>query len=190
MAKNDTHPLFRKDEALVDEFNDWFFHNAAQVSDLPKKRQILETLDRTNSIGRDAKQKTIAELDMLDEAHGINPDGPPPHSEQFSQAAGTTAAAYQKQRAEIFTRYSGVNDRLWKQRESLGAELDHTLDRQQLASSRPRVRMPTRIIQAARIAATQHQATNSSAYDQLMQKGAPALTSKHQFNRDRDQERD
>jgi hypothetical protein len=190
MANNDTHPLFRKDEALVEEFNDWFFHNSAQVADAPKRRQMLETLDKTNSIGRDARGKTIVELDMLDEAQGINPTGPPPHSEKFSQASGKNPTAYQKQRADIITRFSTVNDRLWRQRETLGAELDRTLDRQDVATSRPRVRMPTRIVQAARVSATQHQATTSSAYDQLMQKQPPVDRAPNQTGRDRERERD
>jgi len=188
MAKNDTHPLFRKDEELVHEFNDWFFHASAQVADLPKKRQMLETLDKTNSIARDVKQKTIAELDVLDGAHGVNPDGPPPHSEKFTQTANINNVAFQRHRAEVFTRFSGINDRLWKQRETVGNELDHTLERQQTSTSRPVMRMPTRIIQAARISATLQQATSTSAYDQLMQKKAPVQTGQNQADRDREQE--
>ena len=50
------------------------------------------------------------------------------------------------------------------------------------------MRMPTRIIQAARISATLQQATSTSAYDQLMQKKAPVQTGQNQADRDREQE--
>lgn len=186
MAKNETHPLFRKDEDLVHEFNDWFFHATAQLADLPKKRQALETLNRTNTIARDAKVKTVAELDMLDKSHGIDPERSPATPTQTASAGD---AAYQKQRADIFTRYSTVNDRLWKQREALGADLDKSIDRQDIAPPRSRIRMPPRIIQAARISSTQHQANPASAYDRLMQKPAPQAA-QNAFDRSRDQERE
>lgn len=189
MAKNDAHPLFRKDEELVHEFNDWFFHATAHLADLPKKRQALETLDRTNAIARDAKVKTVAELDMLDKAHGVAPDGTPPQAATSPNPPTAGDAAYQKQRADIFTRYATVTDRLWKQREALGADLDRSIDRQDVAPPRSRVRMPPRIIQAARISSTQHQAHPASAYDRLMQKPAPQAA-QSASNRTRDQERE
>ncbi|MFA5952715.1 MAG: hypothetical protein WC807_20845 [Hyphomicrobium sp.] len=155
MANNESHPLFRKDEALIDEFNTWYVRSAQTLSNVAKKREMLEYLDNANSMARNVKLQIIDELNELDQTK-------------------TAKASYDTKRDWIMGRYANVNDRLWDRRSQLGTQLDTMLNRLNSKTERGRERMPTHIVAAAKTSPEQQKA--ASAFDRLMEprQSAPA----------------
>jgi len=170
MIENRFHPVFAKDDRLVEDFNDWFFATADQISTLTTRRQMIEKLDRTNALAGNVKTKVLSELDRLDDAYGIKPDGPAAFAQSNPQR-GPSTPAYQQQRAELFTRFAETNNRIWKTRGVYATELDRTLDRQEIKALTKRNRLPTHILDAAKSSPALQKA--NSAYDQLIKKPAP-----------------
>jgi hypothetical protein len=171
MTENKFHPVFTKDDRLVQEFNDWFFATADQITTLSTRRQMIEKLDRTNALAGNVKDKVLAELERLDDAYGVKPDGPAAYAEANPQR-GQPTPAYQHQRAQLFTRFAETNNRVWKTRAVYATELDRALDRQEIKAMTKRNRLPTQILEAAKSSPALQQA--NTAFDQLMKK--PAIT--------------
>jgi len=163
MADNHAHPLFLKDEALIDEFNNWYVRSAQTLQNVAKKREMLEYLDNANSMARNVKQQIAAELDKDDAAPG----------------------ATHKQRQNIFARYAAVNDRIWDRRGQIGTQLDTVLNRLDIKAERDR--MPAHIVAAAKTSPDQQKA--ASAFDRLMEPLQTARASGFTQRRDQEQER-
>ncbi|MFA5952714.1 MAG: hypothetical protein WC807_20840 [Hyphomicrobium sp.] len=170
MARNRQHPVFTKDDRLLQDFNDWFFQTSDQITNLTKRRQMIENLDRTNALAGNVKDKVLAELDRLDDAYGVKADGPASYAEANPQR-GRSTAAYQQKRAELFTRFAETNNRIWKTRGVYATELDRALDRQEIKAVTKRNRLPTNLLEAAKSSPALQQA--NMAYDHLTKKPAP-----------------
>ena len=171
MAKNEHHPVFAKDAALVQDFNDWFVGTSAHLTNPLRKRQLLEHLDETNTLADNVKRNILTQLDRLDEGFSVKPDGPPGFA-QANPQRGQATPAYQQQRAQIFTRFAEVNNRIWNSRKYWATELDRALDFQDIKATRRRERMPTQLIEAARSSPALQEA--NTAYEQLTKRPAPA----------------
>jgi len=171
MTENRFHPVFTKDDCLVQDFNDWFFATSDQIVSLTARRQMHDKLEATNAVAGNVKGKVLAQLDQLDEAYGINPDGPPAYAHANPQR-GPKTPEYEQKRAQIFTRFAETNNRIWKTRAVYAGQLDRALDRQDIKAVIKRNRMPTHILEAARSSPALQQA--NMAYDQLVKKAIPA----------------
>jgi hypothetical protein len=179
MPENRHHPVFTKDDRLVQDFNDWFFATSDQIASLTARRQMIDRLEATNAVAGNVKGKVLTELDQLDDAYGINPDGPPAYANANPQR-GPKTPEYQQKRAQIFTRFSETNNRIWKTRAVYAGDLDRALDRQEIKAVIKRNRMPTHILEAARSSPALQQA--NMAYDQLIKKAVPAPERQQQFD--------
>lgn len=182
MAQNEFHPVFAKDARLVHDFNDWFLTAAAALTNLAQKRRLQESLDQTNALAQNIKAQALAALDRLDTEFGVKPDGPTAFAEANPQRAPKTPL-YQQERAQLFTRFSQANNRIWTTRAYHATELDRALDRQEIKAVTKRHRMPTQILEAAKSAPSLQQAT--TAYDQLTKRPAPQPRTMPTLNQER-----
>lgn len=181
MNQNANHPIFVKDARLREEYDDWVHAAAAPLAEIPQKRQILASIDQTNHIANNARAQAISDLDKLDAAYAKAKSGPSdkPAPQDLDKRATPQDKTYENGRADIMSRFTDVNDRLWRQRETLAQQLDTLLERQNIKRDAQRARLPT-ILQASKPVAARH-----SYLD--MKQARPPVPSQH---RDQDQEQE
>lgn len=179
MSENANHPVFVKDARLREEYDDWVHGAAAPLADIPQKRQLLASIDQTNHIADNARTLAITDLDKLDKAYAKAKSEPAQQrsAKDASKRATPEDKTYENGRADVMSRFTDVNSRLWKQRETLALQLDTLLDRQNIKRDRQRSRLPT-ILAASKPVAARH------SYLDMKQSPSPIPTP------DRDQEQD
>lgn len=179
MSDNAKHPVFVKDARLREEFDEWVRNSSGALPDIPQKRQLLTSLDQTDRIADSARDTAIADLDTLDKTYAGQTVGEKSPAAELSRRASPQDKAYENRRADIMSRFTEVNDRLWKQRETLSNQLNQLLDRHNIKRDTQRARLPT-IIQQSKPAA--HRQT----YLDTLKTRSPAPNPVRE--RDRDQE--
>lgn len=176
MSDNAKHPVFVKDARLREEFDDWVHSAGSALPDIPQKRQLLASLDQTNHIADGARDSAIADLDKLDASQAGQAAGVNSPAAALSRRATPQDKAYENGRADIMSRFTEVNDRLWKQRETFGNQLDTLLDRHNIKRDTQRSRLPT-IIQQSR------PVTDRQSYLDTLKTRAPSPATTRQQDR-------